>query len=227
METYFKEVGKLTCKLDKDCEYELFRRLHQENDMSARDRIAKANLRFVIETAKSYRGMGVDFPDLVSEGNEGLMKAIDHFDESKGVKFITYATFWIRDSMRSAIRKCPENKTVDAKVDDYLGEFAEKERKMYLRHSGTDNSLDVEDDTEERMDKWQNLDTVNTILPCLTEKERYVIERNFGLNGKKEMSLKDIGDELNLTKERVRQIRNDGMMKMRNEILSSRICVFD
>lgn len=198
--TYYKELGKYR-PMQKDEETELIIRA-KNGDINAQNKILEANLRFVFNIAKRYKGMGVPLLDLISEGNLGLMKAIKKFDPNRDNKFITYAVWWVRESIKQFIKENTTTYTVDCSIyeDD---------------EDAPTNFISDETKSEEDHKK----EVISKLLSKLTEREKEIIEKYYGLNGKEEKNLEEIGKELGLTKERIRKIKWSALQKMRSEIL--------
>lgn len=198
--TYYKELGKYR-PMQKDEETELIIRA-KNGDINAQNKILEANLRFVFNIAKRYKGMGVPLLDLISEGNLGLMKAIKKFDPNRDNKFITYAVWWVRESIKQFIKENTTTYTVDCSIyeDD---------------EDAPTNFISDETKSEEGHKK----EVISKLLSKLTEREKEIIEKYYGLNGKEEKNLEEIGKELGLTKERIRKIKWSALQKMRSEIL--------
>lgn len=198
--TYYKELGKYR-PMQKDEETELIIRA-KNGDVNAQNKILEANLRFVFNIAKRYKGMGVPLLDLISEGNLGLMKAINKFDPNRDNKFITYAVWWVRESIKQFIKENTTTYTVDCSIyeDD---------------EDAPTNFISDETKSEEDHKK----EVISKLLSKLTEREKEIIEKYYGLNGKEEKNLEEIGKELGLTKERIRKIKWSALQKMRSEIL--------
>ena len=205
--------------------------------------LLEGNLRFVITVSKQYQNQGLDLSDLIAEGNYGLMKAIDNFDWSKGLRFISYAVWWVRQSILQSLNenartiRLPVNvvqelhrakKALDATGVELPEKFASLPYTINL-----DNPLNEEGDT--LIDVLNNpnaeladagLSTEDTlkkklieILNVLDSRERLIIENYFGLSGNTR-TLEDIGGDFSLTKERVRQIKEKALRKLRNETSS-------
>ena len=207
---YFKEIGK-TKPLTKDEEYSLWKKYKEENDIDSRNKLVSANLKFVATIAKKYIGMGLSYGELIAEGNVGLIKALDNFDGDKGFKIISYSVWWIKQSILEALKK---RNVMDAEdlpnlknKDDFIEEEDEEE---------IDENENIVFDEEENNDKIRDGKTmVGLLMNFLSEKERNIITIYYGLNGKKPKTLEEIGKELGISKERVRQINKNSFIKMR------------
>ena len=258
LDKYLQEIGKVDL-LTPDEEVELAKGI-KEGDQIALEKLAKANLRFVVSVAKQYQNQGLSLGDLINEGNLGLIKAAQRFDETRGFKFISYAVWWIRQSIlqalaeQSRIIRLPLNRVGSLnKISKTFSELEQKyERepspeelaevlevttaevvdtmKISGRHvsmdapfvQGEENRLlDVlENDNEQTPDQGLMADSlrreVHRALSTLTQRESDVIALYFGLNGEHPMSLEEIGEKFNLTRERVRQIKEKAIRRMRH-----------
>jgi RNA polymerase primary sigma factor len=258
LDKYLQEIGKVDL-LTADQEVELAKRI-KEGDQVALEKLTKANLRFVVSVAKQYQNQGLSLGDLINEGNLGLIKAAQRFDETRGFKFISYAVWWIRQSIlqalaeQSRIVRLPLNRVGSLnKISKTFSELEQKyERepspeelaevldvttaevvdtmKISGRHvsmdapfvQGEENSLlDVlENDSEETPDSGLMNDSlrkeVQRALSTLTQREADVITLYFGLNGEHAMTLEEIGEKFNLTRERVRQIKEKAIRRLRH-----------
>jgi RNA polymerase primary sigma factor len=258
LDKYLQEIGKVDL-LTPDEEVELAKRI-KEGDQVALEKLTKANLRFVVSVAKQYQNQGLSLGDLINEGNLGLIKAAQRFDETRGFKFISYAVWWIRQSIlqalaeQSRIVRLPLNRVGSLnKISKTFSELEQKyERepspeelaevldvttaevvdtmKISGRHvsmdapfvQGEENSLlDVlENDSEETPDSGLMNDSlrreVQRALSTLTQREADVITLYFGLNGEHAMTLEEIGEKFNLTRERVRQIKEKAIRRLRH-----------
>jgi RNA polymerase primary sigma factor len=258
LDKYLQEIGKVDL-LTPDEEVDLAVRIKQ-GDQLALEKLTKANLRFVVSVAKQYQNQGLSLGDLINEGNLGLIKAAQRFDETRGFKFISYAVWWIRQSIlqalaeQSRIVRLPLNRvgswnkisktfsTLEQKFErepspDELAEVLEvtsnevvDTMKISGRHvsmdapfvQGEENSLlDVlENDGEESPDDELMNDSlrreVQRALSTLTQREADVITLYFGLNGEHSMTLEEIGEKFNLTRERVRQIKEKAIRRLRH-----------
>lgn len=258
LDKYLQEIGKVDL-LTPDEEVELAKRI-KAGDQIALEKLTKANLRFVVSVAKQYQNQGLTLGDLINEGNLGLIKAAQRFDETRGFKFISYAVWWIRQSIlqalaeQSRIVRLPLNRVGSLnKISKTFSELEQKyERepspeeladvlelttaevvdtmKISGRHvsmdapfaQGEENSLlDVlENDSEEKPDSGLISDSlrreVQRALSTLTQREADVIALYFGLNGEHALTLEEIGEKFNLTRERVRQIKEKAIRRLRH-----------
>ncbi len=260
LDKYLQEIGRVEL-ISADEEVELARRI-REGDRTALERLTKANLRFVVSVSKQYQNQGLALPDLINEGNLGLIKAAERFDETRGFKFISYAVWWIRQSILQALAeqarivRLPLNKigTIN-KINkafseleqrferppsaEELAEFLEcttDEIKQSLANNGRHVSMDaplVEGD-ESSSSMYDVL--VNDTLPgpekelvaeslrkdierslsTLTSREGDVVRLYYGLNGKHPMTLEEIGERFDLTRERVRQIKEKAIRRLKH-----------
>ena len=259
LEKYLQEIGKVDL-LTPEEEVELAKRIKQ-GDQAALEKLTKANLRFVVSVAKQYQNQGLSLSDLINEGNLGLIKAAKRFDETRGFKFISYAVWWIRQSIlqalaeQSRIVRLPLNKVGSLnKINKAFSELEQEfEREpspeelaeqleipteevettlgVAARHvsmdapfvEGEDNSLlDVLEntatpDTDAALEYRESLRReIERSLSTLTERQCDVIKLYFGIGVEHPMSLEDIGDKFGLTRERVRQIKDKAINKLRS-----------
>jgi len=266
LEKYLQEIGKEEM-VSAEEEVELAQRI-KKGDQKALERLTKANLRFVVSVAKQYQNQGLTLPDLINEGNLGLLKAAERFDETRGFKFISYAVWWIRQSILQAISeqsrivRLPLNQVGSLnKINREINKFEqENERKPSLNEiadkidlpqekideamsvnghhisvdapfsDGEDSSLlDVlvnEDipTTDMGLVKESLKSEIQAALSTLSERERKVIEASYGIN-QPELTLEEIGEKFGLSRERVRQIKEKAIRKLRastkNKILKT------
>ena len=253
--SYFKDASK-NKPLSPEEEVELAVKI-QQGDIQARNKLVEANLRFVISVAKQYRNQGLSFPDLINEGNIGLIKAAQLFDPTKGFKFISYAVWWIRQSIITAIAntskniRMPLNKVMSLnKINRVISNFEQKEfRKPTI--SEISKELNMEEDTileilaasekstsfdssvlendncslldvipndsitDEDLTKDSNIVEVREILKTLKTKERDILKMCFGIECQ-EMTLEEIASKFGQTRERIRQIKELAIRKLRN-----------
>ena len=263
LEKYLQEIGKVEL-IGPEEEVKLALRIKQ-GDQKALDKLTKANLRFVVSVAKQYQNQGLSLPDLINEGNLGLIKAAQRFDETRGFKFISYAVWWIRQSIlqalaeQSRIVRLPLNKVgltnriqkAYSKLEqeferepstEELAEMLELDIEeisstlgMAARHVSVDTPLsDGEDSTlidilenpnadraELNIEHKESLkQEIDRSMQSLTERQKEVICFFFGIGVDHPMSLEDIGGRFNLTRERVRQIKDKAITKLRTNLRS-------
>jgi RNA polymerase primary sigma factor len=235
IKSYLKDIRKYADVITKEEESELTKRV-LNGDSKAREELIKANLRFVISIAKTYQNNGMPLSDLIAEGNLGLLKAIEKFDREKGYRFISYAVWWIKQTIIESINehsrniRIPVNQINDylkAKreikdTDDDLVEMFPTTKSIFgaINEDG-DELLDIIEDREAIMPDYQlnnNQDNLKSelekLLNKLDDKEKSIIKMYFGIDGEP-MTLEAIGDEFDLTKERIRQIKQKSLNKIR------------
>ena len=257
LDKYLQEIGREEMITTEE-EVELAQRI-RKGDRKALEKLTKANLRFVVSVAKQYQNQGLSLADLINEGNVGLIKAAEKFDETRGFKFISYAVWWIRQSILQAIAdqsrivRLPLNQTGAVnKINRALSKFEQE----YERHPNVEELSEVIDLPMEKIGEAITANThhvsvdapfaegddnslldiminenspmadrqlvkeslqaeINTALKTLNERERHVVEAFFGIN-QPEMTLEEIGDKYGLTRERVRQIKEKAIRRLRN-----------
>ncbi len=256
LEKYLQEIGHQDL-LTADEEVELAQQI-RKGDRKALERLTKANLRFVVSVAKQYQNKGLSLPDLINEGNLGLIKAAERYDETRGFKFISYAVWWIRQSILQAIAeqsrivRLPLNQVGSVnRIARELNKFEqENERKPSVEEmadridlpeekiaeamkinthhvsmdapfaDGEDNSLldflpnTDSPSTDNVLDQESLRTEIGRVLDVLNDREQKVIKAFFGI-GMQEMTLEEIGDKYNLTRERVRQIKKKAIRRLR------------
>ena len=256
LDKYLQEIGREELVSPEE-EVELAQRIRQ-GDQVALEKLTRANLRFVVSVAKQYQNQGLSLPDLINEGNLGLIKAAEKFDETRGFKFISYAVWWIRQSIlqalaeQSRIVRLPLNQVGSLnKINKALGKFEQENERQpsneelaemievpkdkiadTLRVSGRHVSVDapfVEGEDNSLLDVLPNDDSpsadrglvseslsteIERALQILTPREREIIKSFFGI-GCQEMTLEEIGERFDLTRERVRQIKEKAIRKLK------------
>ena len=192
----------------------------KNGDLKAQNEILEANLRFVFNIASRYKGNGAAISDLISEGNMGLVKAIQKYDIDKNVKFISYAVWWIRSSMQEFLKKRQSALNIE-KDEESLNSLVvsngikdEEDEDVYKKE------IILSDEEEEERKELQKRQRkiVDKLLSKLSEREKFIVEEYYGINGK-EKNLEELGNILKITKERVRQIKNAAFSKLRSDIL--------
>ena len=241
VEKYLQEIGKVDL-ITAEEEVELAKRI-KKGDQRALERLVNANLRFVVSVAKQYQNQGLTLNDLINEGNVGLVKAAQKFDETRGFKFISYAVWWIRQSIMQALAeqsrlvRLPLNKvgslskirkaliTLEQEFDrepsaEELANYLDidvREVETTLKLSSRHTSLDAPLMADSYMDYVDSLrKETERSLNSLTPRQRDVVKLYFGIGVEHPMSLEDIGDHLNITRERVRQIKDKAINKLRS-----------
>lgn len=215
---YYDDLKKYK-PLSKAKEKKLLKQCKRGN-LKAKNELIEANLKFVFDIAKHYTGRGVPISDLISEGNMGLFKAIDKFDESKDIKFISYAVWWIRQAMLESIKK----KNLVSFVEIEPNECNDKilDSKMPDNEDECEDSSSTFSNEKEEKEKeiYENQKTiVSNIISSLNDRERKVIESYYGINNEKALTLNDIGKKYGLTSERIRQIKLVALRKLRSKIM--------
>lgn len=261
LDKYLQEIGRVDL-ITADEEVELARRI-KAGDRQALERLTKANLRFVVSVSKQYQNQGLSLPDLINEGNLGLIKAAERFDESRGFKFISYAVWWIRQSILQALAeqarivRLPLNKIgtinkinrafseLEQQLErppsaDELAEFLDvsvNEVRTSLQNNSRHVSMDAplvdgDESSSSMYDLLPNDDglpgperalvveslqkEIERSLSTLTSREGDVVRLYFGLNGKSTMTLEEIGERFDLTRERVRQIKEKAIRRLKH-----------
>jgi len=268
LDKYLQDIGRVDL-LTVEEEVSLAQRI-KKGDQEALEKLTEANLRFVVSVAKQYQHQGLSLPDLINEGNLGLMKAAKKFDETRGFKFISYAVWWIRQSIlqalaeQSRIVRLPLNQVGAVnKIYRYFAEFQQiynreptnleiseeldittKKIDQVLKAAGKHMSMDApltsDSDSNRLVDIMENegidpsdnmlmkeslLKEIERALSTLPEREAIIIKHFFGVNGE-ELSLREIGEELGLTRERVRQLKERALRKLRKSSRSKHLKTF-
>ncbi|MBN2511173.1 MAG: RNA polymerase sigma factor RpoD/SigA [Spirochaetales bacterium] len=256
---YLKEINRIPL-LTRE-EENTYARAAAKGEEFAKHKLVQANLRFVVNVAKKYQNQGLPLTDLISEGNIGLMNAIERFDVEKGYHFISYAVWWIRQAILKAI--CEKSRMIrlplnranelvqiekarkelqsgqaedpdlrdvakavnmdEDHVRDLINisrDLVSLESPVYAEKDSTELGNFIEDEgykhPEQTLIENSLIEDINTVLNTLTEKESEIIQLRFGLNGKSPLSLKEIGDRYNLTKERIRQIEKKALKRLQH-----------
>ncbi|MFA6593411.1 MAG: sigma-70 family RNA polymerase sigma factor [Bacteroidales bacterium] len=261
LDKYLQEIGRENLVSPEE-EVELAQKI-RKGDQKALEKLTRANLRFVVSVAKQYQNQGLSLPDLINEGNLGLIKAAEKFDETRGFKFISYAVWWIRQSIlqalaeQSRIVRLPLNQVGSLnKINKALSKFEQENERQpsaeelsdmidvpkdkisdTLRVSGRHVSVDapfVEGEDNSLLDVIPNDDSpsadkglvneslsteIDRALQVLGPREREIIKSFFGI-GSQEMTLEEIGERLDLTRERVRQIKEKAIRKLKKDSVS-------
>ncbi|HOJ50725.1 MAG TPA: sigma-70 family RNA polymerase sigma factor [Spirochaetota bacterium] len=257
---YLKEIDRIKL-ITKEEEVELARRIKENNDEEAKKKLIQANLRFVVNIAKKYQKRGLSLIDLISEGNLGLITAAEKFDYTKGYHFISYAVWWIKQSILKALSektrliRLPLNRANQLMQIERLRKETELKEKEDLTIDEISESLNISKESAQdiinaardyvalespvRQNKKERIllelikdesapkphetvlrkslrETIMKVLNTLSEKEKEVILHRYGINEEKTKSLKEIGEDFNLTKERIRQIEKKAIKKLQN-----------
>ena len=208
LKIYLNEIGQIPL-LDEAEERELGKR-SSEGDQEARRKLEEGNLRLVVSLAKHYTGRGIPLMDLIQEGNIGLMRAVEKYDFTKENRFSTYASWWIKEAMQRAI----DQQSREIRVPVHVAENMKKVQRIAKELQQT---LGREATPEEAMNQLVQKEEVSELLEALNERERQVIRLRYGLEDGKPHTLEEIGNELDVTRERVRQIEARAMEKLRNK----------
>jgi RNA polymerase primary sigma factor len=260
LQLYLRQIGEYPLLTIED-EVKLARRI-KRGDQEARARMVRSNLRLVVKIARDYSNFGLPLLDLISEGNIGLMKAVERFDPKKGGKLSTYAAWWIKQSIKRALAnqsktirlpvhlvdKIAKLRRVSMQMTEELGrepsdeELAEEVgmaaakvaslKSAAIRPTSLDQPLNDEDNTalgdiigdEEAQDPYEMLrdkdlrDEVGDLLDVLDDRERKIINSRFGLDGQKTKTLEEVGVKFGVTRERIRQLQNIALRKLRRAL---------
>ena len=261
LDQYFLDIGK-TNLLTPEEEVDLAVKI-RNGDLNAQNKLVKANLRFVVSVAKMYQNQGLSLGDLINEGNLGLIRATKRFDETRGFKFISYAVWWIRQGITSAIAeqtrivRLPLNRignltklnkayknieqekeelptleelanVLDVRIDDVSFTLQTSRRHLSLDAPLTDNDENknslrdvIEDKSQDSPDEDLMKESlkleITNFISCLNKREAEVIRLSFGIGANRRATLEEIGKKFNLTRERIRQIKEMALKKLRNK----------
>lgn len=216
---YYKNIKKYN-PMSKEEEKELIHRA-KNNDLNARNQLLTSNLKFVFNIAKNYKGYGASMEDLISEGNMGLSKAFDKFDEKQDVKFISYAVWWIKYYIQDYLQTKGCERQHEFSEDELMqphienGIIDDEDEKLIVSDTILGDGSDV---VEKEKNHEQKL-LISHLLTKLDDRERKIIECYFGLKTGKHMTLEEISDILGISKERCRQIKSKSLLKLKSEIL--------
>jgi RNA polymerase primary sigma factor len=246
VQIYLKQIEKIPVLSRR--EELLCARKAAKGDKNEKEKLIVSNLRFVVSIAVKYQNLGLPLMDLINEGNMGLIRAVEKFDVEKGYKFISYARWWIRHFILKAIFEQSTSIKLPLKYATQLSkreevsdtELVAKLKQIYRpvsldqklsEDNNSDTILDlVDSDNYEQPDKIvleNNLkDIINEVLEKLKPIERDVISRHFGLDGKRPLTLKEIGEKYNLTKERIRQIEHTALDKLKYPMAKKKVMDF-
>jgi len=258
LDKYFQEIGKVKM-ITAEEEVDLARRIHS-GDLNARDRLINANLRFVVSVSKQYQNQGMSLPDMINEGNLGLIKAAERFDETRGFKFISYAVWWIRQCIMVALVQ--QTRIVHLPLNRYshvnkikrtinvLEQKFEREPTIFEISQALEFDPDVVTEAIQNAGRYISMDAplvqdeegnmydvllseeisspdkellkdslrkeIERALNTLTQREANIIRLCFGLNGKRVQTLGEIGQNYNLSRERVRQIKEKAIRRLKH-----------
>lgn len=266
LELYLDEIKNYK-PLDSEVEIELAV-LAKKGDLGAVNKLITHNLRFVVAVAKKFQGQGIPFEDLINEGNLGLIKAVDRFDESRGFRFISYAVWWITQGIRQAIQKTGRVIRLPAHIRESMGKLYRKSieleqnierepsaeelaeitktspgwiddlKKVFTEPVSLDESFGDSDTAlmhllaskdprpEATLMKNSLEKEILSVLDTLDDREKFVIINYFGFQGKEQKNLQEIGNDLNITSERVRQIKDRALQRLRHVTRSQLLKIY-
>ena len=266
LELYLDEIKNYK-PLDSEVEIELAV-LAKKGDLEAINKLITHNLRFVVAVAKKFQGQGIPFEDLINEGNLGLIKAVDRFDESRGFRFISYAVWWITQGIRQAIQKTGRVIRLPAHIRESMGKLYRKSieleqnierepsaeelaeitktspgwiddlKKVFTEPVSLDDSFGDSDTAlmhllaskdprpEATLMKNSLEKEILSVLDTLDDREKFVIINYFGFQGKEQKNLQEIGNDLNITSERVRHIKDRALQRLRHVTRSQLLKIY-
>ena len=266
LELYLDEIKNYK-PLDSEVEIEVAV-LAKKGDLEAINKLITHNLRFVVAVAKKFQGQGIPFEDLINEGNLGLIKAVDRFDESRGFRFISYAVWWITQGIRQAIQKTGRVIRLPAHIRESMGKLYRKSieleqnierepsaeelaeitktspgwiddlKKVFTEPVSLDDSFGDSDTAlmhllaskdprpEATLMKNSLEKEILSVLDTLDDREKFVIINYFGFQGKEQKNLQEIGNDLNITSERVRQIKDRALQRLRHVTRSQLLKIY-
>ena len=266
LELYLDEIKNYK-PLDSEVQIELAV-LAKKGDLEAINKLITHNLRFVVAVAKKFQGQGIPFEDLINEGNLGLIKAVDRFDESRGFRFISYAVWWITQGIRQAIQKTGRVIRLPAHIRESMGKLYRKSieleqnierepsaeelaeitktspgwiddlKKVFTEPVSLDESFGDSDTAlmhllaskdprpEATLMKNSLEKEILSVLDTLDDREKFVIINYFGFEGKEQKNLQEIGNDLNITSERVRQIKDRALQRLRHVTRSQLLKIY-
>ena len=266
LELYLDEIKNYK-PLDSEVEIELAV-LAKKGDLESINKLITHNLRFVVAVAKKFQGQGIPFEDLINEGNLGLIKAVDRFDESRGFRFISYAVWWITQGIRQAIQKTGRVIRLPAHIRESMGKLYRKSieleqnierepsaeelaeitktspgwiddlKKVFTEPVSLDDSFGDSDTAlmhllaskdprpEATLMKNSLEKEILSVLDTLDDREKFVIINYFGFQGKEQKNLQEIGNDLNITSERVRQIKDRALQRLRHVTRSQLLKIY-
>ena len=218
---YLKEIGKIKL-LTPEEELEVAKKMvegdEQERD-AARKRMSEANLRLVVSIAKRYVGRGMQLLDLIQEGNLGLMKAVEKFDYTKGYKFSTYATWWIRQSITRAIADQARTIRIPVHMVETINRVLRTSHSMVQKLGREPTTTEPSEEASYTLLREQ----LEEVLSTLTPREEQVLRMRFGLIDGKPHTLEEVGKEFDVTRERIRQIESKALRKLRHPSRSKKL----